>query len=121
MQAITRVNAEQTSKRAMREPTRRTDGEGRRRSSHERHGSTGPAGVRAMACVQGESTGNTGSPSGGTTTFPNRKPARDRPGRRGVADRLVVPGKPGNAGGGKGPDFGCAREATKSQGIDRKV
>ena len=66
MQAITRVNAEQTSKRAMREPTCRTDGEGRRRSSHERHRSTGPAGVRAMACMQGESTGNTGSPSGGT-------------------------------------------------------
>ena len=33
MQAITRVNAEQTSKRAMREPTYRTDGEGRRWSS----------------------------------------------------------------------------------------
>jgi hypothetical protein len=52
---------------------------------------------------------------------PNRKPARDRPGRRGVADRLVVPWKPRNAGGGKGPDFGCALEATKSPGIDRKV
>ena len=66
MQALTRVNAEQTSKRAMREPTCRTDGEGRRWSSHERHGSTGPAGVLAMACMEGESTGNTGSPSGGT-------------------------------------------------------
>ena len=64
MQAITRVNAEQTSKRAMREPTCRTDGEGRRRSSYGRHGSTGPAGVVAMACVKEESTGNTGSPGG---------------------------------------------------------
>ena len=26
-------------------------------------------------------------------------------GRHGVAERLVVPGKPGNAGGGKGPWF----------------
>src|SRR5881227_1502659 len=26
-------------------------------------------------------------------------------GRRGVAERFVVPGKPGNAGGGKGPQF----------------
>ena len=26
-------------------------------------------------------------------------------GRMGVAERLVVPGKPGNAGGGKGPQF----------------
>ena len=66
MQAITRVNAEQTSKRAMREPTRLTDGEGRRRSSPERQSSTGPAGVLAMACVEGESTGNTGSPAGGS-------------------------------------------------------
>src|SRR5262249_46663640 len=52
---------------------------------------------------------------------PHRTPARDRPGRRGVADRLVVPGKPGNAGGGKGADFGCAAEATNSPGIDRTV
>jgi hypothetical protein len=64
MQAITRVNAEQASKRAMREPTYRTDREGRRRSSNERHGSTGPAGVLAMACMEADSTGNTGSPGG---------------------------------------------------------
>ena len=65
MQAITRVNAEQTSKRAMREPTCRTDGEGRRWSSERAtQGSTGPAGVVAMACMQEESTGNTGSPRG---------------------------------------------------------
>jgi hypothetical protein len=74
MQAITRVNAEQTSKRAMREPTRRTDGEGRRQSSPARHGSAGPAGVLAMACREGESTGNTGSPSGGTVAFPTGRP-----------------------------------------------
>ena len=30
---------------------------------------------------------------------------RDRPGRAGVAERLAVPLKPGNAGGGKGPQF----------------
>jgi hypothetical protein len=35
----------------------------------------------------------------------NRTPARDRPGRFGVTERLVVPSKPGNAGGGKGPQF----------------
>ena len=74
MQAVTRVNAEQTSKRAMREPTYLTDGEGRRWSSYERRRSTGPAGVVAMACVQGESTGNTGSPSGGTMAFPTGRP-----------------------------------------------
>ena len=31
-------------------------------------------------------------------------------GRTGVAERPVVPLKPGNAGGGKGPDFWCAFE-----------
>src|SRR4051795_10425266 len=32
--------------------------------------------------------------------------AREGPaGRRGVAERFVVPRKPGNAGGGKGPQF----------------
>lgn len=35
----------------------------------------------------------------------NRQPARDRLGPAGVADRLVVPKKPSNAGGGKGPEF----------------
>src|SRR3989440_5682073 len=80
-----------------------------------------PAGVVATACLHRENGRNTGNPSGGRQRLLNRTPARDRPGRRGVADRLVVPWKPGNAGGGKGPDFGCAVEATNSQGIDRKV
>ena len=35
----------------------------------------------------------------------NRTPARDGPGAPGVTERLVVPRKPGNAGGGKGPQF----------------
>jgi len=35
----------------------------------------------------------------------NRTPARDRPTPHGVAERFVVPLKPGNAGGGKGPQF----------------
>jgi hypothetical protein len=51
MPAVTRVNAEQTSKRAMREPTCLADGEGRRQSISERPDSTGPAGLLAMACV----------------------------------------------------------------------
>ena len=51
-----------------------------------------------------ESARNTGSPwawSGMT----NQTPARERLGAHGVAERLVVPRKPGNAGGGKGPQF----------------
>jgi hypothetical protein len=34
----------------------------------------------------------------------NRTPARDRPGAVN-AERFAVPVKPGNAGGGKGPQF----------------
>src|SRR5690349_3609643 len=36
----------------------------------------------------------------------------------GVADRLVVPTKPGNAGGGKGPDFGSVLEGIESPESD---
>src|SRR5581483_12039942 len=38
-------------------------------------------------------------------------------GPRGVADRPVVPRKPGNAGGGKGPDFGSAVAAGMARGV----
>jgi hypothetical protein len=38
-------------------------------------------------------------------------------GRSGVAERLVVPEMPGNAGGGKGPQFRTTREA----GRDRRL
>ncbi len=79
-----------------------------------------------------ESARNTGSPTA-WSGMTNRTPARDGPGamgwrrgsvyrgsrvtpgggrelgsrqwRRGVAERFVVPMKPGNAGGGKGPQF----------------
>jgi hypothetical protein len=38
-------------------------------------------------------------------------------GRLGVAERHVVPGKPGNAGGGKGPQFKVGTESGKVQEI----
>ncbi len=38
-------------------------------------------------------------------------------GRYGVAERLVVPRKPGNAGGGKGPQFKTGAESGKAQEI----
>src|SRR6202020_1889042 len=51
-----------------------------------------------------ESARNTGSPRA-WSGMTNQTPARDRLGAHGVAERLVVPLKPGNAGGGKGPQF----------------
>jgi hypothetical protein len=51
-----------------------------------------------------ESARNTGSPT--TLVSDDRPEAREgRSGRHGVTERLVVPRKPGNAGGGKGPWF----------------
>jgi hypothetical protein len=44
----------------------------------------------------------------------NQTPARDRLGAHGVAERLGVPLKPGNAGGGKGPQF--KTDARRSEG-----
>src|SRR6185437_13323313 len=47
---------------------------------------------------------NTGSPSGDRNA--DQLAARERPaGLTGMAERLVVPTKPGNSGGGKGPQL----------------
>ena len=73
-----------------------------------------PAGVVATACLQREMARNTGNPSGGRRAF--QPDAREgQAGPCGVADRLVVPLKPGNAGGGKGPDFGSVLEVVQSR------
>ena len=46
-----------------------------------------------------------GSPARWWRVATDRTPARDRPGRAGVTEGPVVPSKPGNSGGGKGPQF----------------
>ena len=60
---------------------------------------------------EGDSS-NTGSPDGGAHA-PTGKP-RGPAWAGGVTERPVVPEKPGNAGGGKGPQF--ERGATRRQG-----
>src|SRR3982074_1900033 len=61
------------------------------------------AGVLATACTQGKRTKH-GKPQGVVSDDPPE--AREgQAGRPGVAERFVVPLKPGNAGGGKGPQF----------------
>ena len=53
-----------------------------------------------------EFCGNTGSPARCGANNAKQPAAREgRAGLRGMAERLVVPTKPGNAGGGKGPWF----------------
>ena len=55
--------------------------------------------------------GNTGSPVGGAHTPTGTPRGAGRAGR--VADGLVVPGMPGNAGGGKEPLFESDTERTQ--------
>jgi hypothetical protein len=60
------------------------------------------AGVVATACTQGNAT-REAPRRGRKDDQPEAREGQD--GRPGVAERFVVPRKPGNAGGGKGPQF----------------
>ena len=108
VQAVTRVNAEQASKRTMRRPTR-LPYRGRLTRLGERASSAASrcAGVVATACTQGKRTQH-GKPHGGISD--DQPDAREgQAGRPGVTERLVVLLKPGNAGGGKEPQFKTRR------------
>jgi hypothetical protein len=71
---------------------------------YERTNSIRPAGVLATACTQKGTISNTGSPSGDCSV--DQLAARERKaGLTGMAERLVVLVKPGNSGGGKGPQL----------------
>jgi hypothetical protein len=61
------------------------------------------AGVVATACTQGKRTQH-GKPQG-VVSDDQPESREGQAGRRGVAEGFVVPLKPGNAGGGKGPQF----------------
>ena len=61
------------------------------------------AGVVATACTQGKPTQH-GKPQG-VVSDDQPESREGQAGRRGVAEGFVVPLKPGNAGGGKGPQF----------------
>ena len=105
MQAATRVNAEQASKRTMRRPTRQPY-RGRLTRLGENERSSAPsrcAGVVATACTQGKRTQH-GRPQG--VVRDDQPDAREgQAGRPGESERFIVPMMPGNAGGGKGPQF----------------
>ena len=106
-QAVTKVNAEQASKRIMQELTRRTF-RGKPQSMGERgytprsDRTSGPTGVVATACCTGDPTQH-GKPRAAGRGQPGAREGQTGP--PGVAERPVVPMKPGNAGGGKGPEF----------------
>src|SRR6195256_1825694 len=70
-------------------------------------------GVLAAACTQGKRTQH-GKPQG-VVSYDQPDAREGQAGRLGVAERFVVPRKPGNAGGGKGPQF--KRDATSGEGF----
>jgi hypothetical protein len=75
------------------------------------------AGVVVRACTQSENRRNTGSPGGGGVCAPTGRPRGHRPGRVGVAERLVVVTKRGNSRRAKGPWFWCAVGKNKGRAI----
>ena len=71
---------------------------------YERTGFIGPAGVLATACRQRGPDATREAPA--VICSRDQQATRERQaGPFEVAERFVVPGKPGNAGGGKGPQF----------------
>jgi hypothetical protein len=118
VQAVTQVNAEQASKRTMRRPTRlpyrgRLTRLGNERSS----ASSRCAGVVATACTQGKRTQH-GKPNSVVGGDDQPETGDGQSGRYRVAERPVVLRKPGNAGGGKGPQFKTGVESGEVQEIE---
>jgi hypothetical protein len=71
---------------------------------YERTSSIKPVGVLATACRQRGPAATREVPAV-IAAWINWQLARDRPGRFGMAERLVVPMKSGNSGGGKEPQL----------------
>ena len=82
----------------------------------ERTSSIGPAGVMATACSQRRPDATREAPA--VIVISKDQPAtRERQaGPFGVAERYAVPGKPGNAGGGKGPQLKTDARSNEGQG-----
>jgi hypothetical protein len=98
------MNVEQASKIVMQEPTRPFSWKAEAGGGYERIGPTRPAGVVTTACMHKGTRRNTGSPSGDCSKV--KPEARERQaGPSGVTEGPVLPRKPGNPGGGKGPQL----------------
>jgi hypothetical protein len=69
-----------------------------------------------MACTQGRRTQH-GKPQSVVGRGDQPEAGDGQRGRAGVAERPVLPGKPGNAGGGKGPQFKTGAESGEAREI----
>jgi len=124
VQAVTRVNAEQASKRVTRKPTRLFNGEGRRRWHPAWPGPLGKSDAD-QRFRRGSGDGMHAQGDGTQHGKPDAVEARDfqpdagdgQAGLYRVAERPVVPWKPGNAGGGKGPWFKVNAGSSESREI----
>ena len=115
VQAVTRVNAEQASKRTMRRPTR-SPFRGRliRLGERAKQGPSCCAGVVATACTQGKRAQH-GKPQD-VVRDDQPDACEGQAGRPGVTERFVLPLKPSNVGGGKGPQFKTNAASSKGPG-----
>jgi hypothetical protein len=94
------------------EPTRHRHGEGRRRWTpeevrhppHERHGPAVPPGYWRQHARRGDPRQH-GKSQSARGSGPRPDAREGQAGPAGMADGLVVPARPGHAGGGKGPEF----------------
>ena len=123
-QAVTRVNAEQAPKGLTWEPTRRENGEGRR---HWGSGGHTPRSDANQWSHRGSGDGMPGRRSDATREAPSGESRELQPDARegqagplGVAEGFVVPMRPGNAGGGKGPQFQAPGRRSREPGDWRK-
>ena len=81
----------------------------------ERTNSIGPAGVMAMACRRRRPDATREAPA--VIAVEDQLAARERrAGPYGVAERSVLPRKPGNSGGGKGPQLKTNARSNKGHG-----
>jgi len=101
----------------MQEPTRRFfRGRPTTKEEYERTASCEPAGVVAAACRQWGPDATREAPA--VIRSRDQLAARERQaGPFGVAERSVLPKKPGNVGGGKGPQLKTKERSDKEQGI----
>jgi hypothetical protein len=82
---------------------------------YERTGPVDSVGVSGDGMQATGTRRNTGNPNGDSSVG---QPAtrESQAGPEGVAERLVVPMKPGNAGGGKGPQLRASAGSDKGPG-----